>query len=416
MAKKVDNKDKNIIIKNINVRPINRVPLDISKWHNAIKYSEGLTYNKKQLIEIYKQALLDGHLTSLMNKRIDAITNLELKFFDNDNKEVDEINTLINTSYFEKALKEIVASIFWGYTLLELDWSNREGYNNTTYSIDRRHIKPELHIVVRETSDMSGIDYLEHPLALFAGSSELGILAQACQYVIYKRNNTADWAEFNEVFGKPYPVGRYDNPDTAELLNEAFTQAGFDAYIIAPKDAEIDLKTTNSGTGSGDLFKSHRDAMNEEMSILILGQNLTTKVSGDGSYAATNSHHEVEESIHNSDREYTIKILNEKLIPILNRIGYNAVGQFRFVQADEMSLKDRIGVDAQLNNIIPINPDYFYETYGVPKGEQKTIKEEESPDDMQEDEQEQEQKLNFKQKVNFLHRLFGSKKKSPLAF
>jgi phage gp29-like protein len=369
MARKKGSTD--LIINQVNVRPVNRRNIDIQKWRLAIQSAESLSFNRKQLYDIYAEILLDAHLRSITEKRVNAICNLQLRFFDEQNKEVDEIEMLIETSFFEQLLQEIVKAKIYGFTLLELDWQVSPDYKNKTYSIPREHVKPELGIVVANSGDTTGFDYTEHPFVIFAGSkTDLGLLNQASPLVIYKRNNVSDWADYNELFGKPYPQGSYSNDDTADLLTQAFEKAGFDAYMVAPEDAKITLHTSGSGS-SNDNFKSLREAMNEELSILILGQNLTTKVSGDGSYAATSAHGEVEESIHTTDREFTLKVLNEQLIPILNNIGYKANGHFDFVYTDDISIDKRIDIDTKVAGLVPIDDSYFYETYGIPAPTQK---------------------------------------------
>jgi phage gp29-like protein len=396
MAKKTK---QNILISQVNVKPVNRESLDIQKWRSAHKTAESTSKNRKQLYEIFDEILLDAHLSSVIEKRQNSITNLQLKFFDKNNKDVEEMDAIINTTYFEEMLKELINAKFWGFSLLELDWSPVEGYQNKTYLIDRRHVKPEMGVVVPNPSDATGIDYLEHPFALFAGGTGLGVLLKACPMVIYKRNNTGDWGDYNELFGKPYPQGKYANDDTRLLLTEAFEKAGFDAYMVAPNDAEITLHMPNGGSSNGN-FKDLRDAMNEELSILILGQNLTSKVTG-GSFAASQTHMEVEESIHTADREFVVKHLNEKLVPILQRLGYKADGSFQFVYMDEVSLIDRIEIDSKVANMVPVADDYFYETYNIPKPTGKSTKQSKSTDE----------KLSIDKPESFLTRLFFKKKK-----
>lgn len=364
MAKKTP---ENILINQVNVRPINRSNIDIQKWRQALKAAESMSHNRQLLYDIYEEIMLDAHLKSITEKRINAIVNLELKFFDDNNQENEEITKLVETSYFELLLKEIVKAKLWGITLAEVDWNPSEGNQNKTYNVNRKHVKPEFGIVAVNSGDTVGIDYTEHPFAIFAGDGDFGLLLQACPMVIFKRNNVSDWADFNELFGKPYPQGKYTNPDTADLLTKAFEGAGFDSYMVAPDDADIILHQSSSGTGTSDLFANLRSAMNEELSILILGQNLTSMAGDTGSYAAAKKHGEVEESIHTTDREFVIRILNEKLIPVLNNSGFNVKGKFQFVYSDDVPLKDRILIDTQLASLVPIDDDYFYETYDLPK-------------------------------------------------
>ncbi len=356
----------NILINQVNVRPVNRTNIDIQKWRAALKTAESMSKNRQQLYDVYEEIMLDAHLKSITEKRINAVVNLEIKFFDKNNQENEELTKIISTSYFETLLKEIAKAKLWGISLMEIDWSNKEGYLNKTYTIDRKHVKPEFGIVALNPGDMQGVDYVEHPFAIFAGDADFGLLLQACPLVIFKRNNISDWADFNELFGKPYPQGSYTNTDTADLLTQAFEKAGFGAYMVAPEDAKIILHQGNTGT-SNENYKALREAMNEELSILILGQTLTSTVGATGSYAASKTHSDVEESIHTTDREFVMRVLNESLIPVLIRSGFKADGSFQFVYGDDVNLTERILIDTQLSAIVPIDDDYFYETYNIPK-------------------------------------------------
>lgn len=392
MAKKTDN----IIIRNVKVRPVNRINYDIQKWRNALKYAESENKTRYTLYDIYEEILLDGHLSSLITKRMNALTNIEMKFFDRTGKEVDEINQLINSFMFEKLLTEILLSKFWGFSLLQINLVNKN-----IDSIDRRYVKPEFNIVTQNGFETAGINYADYPDVLFAGDGDYGLLLKACPYVIFNRNNTSDWAEYNEIFQRPYAKGQYDNDDTEKILYEAFEKAGFHSYMVAPSDAKIELITAaNSGSGSQS-YEVFKNAMNEALSILILGQNLTTTVK-EGSLAASQTHADVETGFHNADREFVIKTLNERFIPILQHFGYNADGEFKIIYTDELPLEKRILIDAQLANIIPIDDEYFYETYNIPKAKVKKEKEEEEEEKETEDKKLTATKSTFFEKIGKL--------------
>jgi phage gp29-like protein len=360
MAKKTN---QNIIVQNISFKAVNRTNIDIAKWRQALKNAEADSKTRYGLYDIYEEILLDGHLSSLIEKRINAITNLELKFFDKSGKENEDVNSLINTIWFEKLLKEIILAKFYGFSLIQI-LGLRNDEKPKVESVDRRYIKPEFGIVTKTGSEVIGVNYNDYPDVLFIEDSKYGILLKACVYVILNRNNISDWADFNEVFGKPYAQGTYQNDDSADILSKAFEAAKFESYLVAPNDAEIKLHTVNfSGSFP---FQYFNDKMSEALSILILGQNLTTKVDG-GSFAAAQTHGDVEQNINYADQTFVIKTLNEKFIPILQYYGYNIDGNFSFIYSDELPLEKRIEVDIKLANIIPIDNDYFYDTYNVPK-------------------------------------------------
>jgi hypothetical protein len=142
----------NILIQQIDIRQINRSNVGIDTWRNAIRAAESIINpNRKQLYELYADMLLDGRLESAINKRIMAITTTDLKFSDK-GKDNEAIEAMINTEEFAELQKEILNTIFWGYTLINLDFQDSKIVPTL---IDRRHVKPELGIVVRNPGDVA---------------------------------------------------------------------------------------------------------------------------------------------------------------------------------------------------------------------------------------------------------------------
>ena len=70
--------------------------------------------------------------------------------------------------------------------------------------VPRKHVDPVRELILRHQTDITGHSWNEYTDLLFVGSpSDLGLLAKAAPWVIYKRNTTGDWAQFSEVFGMP---------------------------------------------------------------------------------------------------------------------------------------------------------------------------------------------------------------------
>ena len=93
------------IHKTLTHRPPARTPQDISKWRNAIRSAD---YGRVwQLVELFDDLLLDPVLSNAVEKRIMAITNAEI-VFSKGNKNVPQIDDLIDTPEFEELLRENV--------------------------------------------------------------------------------------------------------------------------------------------------------------------------------------------------------------------------------------------------------------------------------------------------------------------
>lgn len=396
MAQRNKNTDnKNLVVNQLVIKTLNRQTQDIDKWRTALKSAD---LNRRTLLyNLYEDILLDNRLSDAIDKRILAITNADLIFSVND-QEVEEINELMRSDAFRIMLREIMLAQFWGVTVLELDFS--EGFN--VYSIPRTHIRPDKKIIALNENDETGISYVNDPfLVPVLGDEKFGIILKTCPYVIYKRGNFGDWAQYAELFGMPFRLAKYDTFDeqTRILLTQAMEESGSASYAVIPKTGDIEYKD-NKSTGDGGLYDLLRKACNEEITIGVLGQTLTTTQGDKGARSLGEVHLEVQEGKHANDRRFVATILNSLILPRLEARGFPVKGgRWSFPEKGEtISLTNRITIDKQLDEIIEIEPDYFYETYGIPKpkdgGGKKAKPEPPQPPQQQSKEPKQKVKLS----------------------
>lgn len=360
-----------IVINNVNVSPNRRDTQDIAKWRNAHIQAEGPNQNRVRLYDLYDDLLVDGFLHAMLRKRTSAVTNRKLVFLDAEGRRVPEVSTLAKKSYFRDLITEIMASLYWGHSLVELHWpAANTATPGWTKVVPRKHVKPRFGIVTQQQNDLAGIPYREAPFSattIEVGDEEsLGLLLQAAPYVIYKRGGFGDWAEFAEVFGMPFRWASYNNEQTRQVLETALAEAGSAGYVVAPTDANIQFHHGSNGQGN-DVFRFLRMACNEEIAITVLGNTMTTTEARNSGYAQSETHADGEAELNADDRAMVLSILNEKLNAYLSSLGYPvANGEWHWEEEDRTPLKDRIDIDTKLMGIIPIASSYFYERYGVP--------------------------------------------------
>lgn len=110
-----------------------------------------------------------------------------------------------------------------------------------------------------------------------------------------------DWAQYSEVHGRPIRVGKYPegaNKDDKENFSEDLRTLGSDASIVFTDAFDLTLLEATADT-----WKSFEGLINwcdKSISIAMLGQNLTTDVSG-GSFAAATVHADVKQDIIEGD-------------------------------------------------------------------------------------------------------------------
>lgn len=376
LADRASKVPQTIIVNRTTVRPIRRGSQDITKWRQALVAAESETDQRYLLYELYMDMLLDGFMLRQKEKRIDAITNTDLTFTV-DGTPVKEVEDLQRRMYFQDLLRHVMDTRFWGHTLLELYWPQfgDEAGAGRTYLVNRMHVKPRLGVVTRERWEITGIEYRKPPysrVTLEVGKDDdLGLLLPVSQYVIYKRGNFGDWAEFAEVFGMPFRWATYNSEHSREILEKAMDEAGSAGYVVAPEDAKLQFFNPTSGAQSNDIFRFLRDACNEEISITILGNSMTTTEARQSGYAQSKTHSETQEEVHKADRRWVLRILNEKLNPYLESIGYPVKGgHWGYEEEDTLSLTERLNVDMQVSSKVAIPDSYWYEKYKIPKPEE----------------------------------------------
>lgn len=362
-----------IVINKLEVRPIVRQSQDIQRWRSAHLMAEGIGQQRALLYDIYSDVLLDGYLSEgLMGKRRMSITNKTLVFTNQDGTKNDAIVTLTEKTPFEDLLKHIIDARFWGHSLIELNWIKDDTTDNETILIPRKHVKPRSKIVVKSEWDSEGHAYNEPPFSetviAVGGEEDLGILNMVTPLALWKRANMGDWAEFIETFGMPTVFAKYNNEQSRKVLIDALDKMGSRGRAVMPNDASMEYHDT-SGSSRGDVFNDFRASLNEEMSITVLGNTMTTSEAKNSGYAQSKTHEKSQAEVHKDDCRFVLRILSEKLTPFLVRIGYTecAGGKWQFVDEETMSLAERLEIDLKVAEKVPISEDYWYEKYKIPR-------------------------------------------------
>lgn len=347
-----------------------RFNIDTSDFMAAIHAAENVDYAQRtKLYDLYTDILLDAHLSSVIDKRKNAVLSSSVEFQRN-GKPDDAINEQILSPWFYRCVSDILDARFWGFSLLQF-YKNNEWIDYDL--VPRKHVEPIRKLILSRQTDIQGISWDEFSDLLFVGrDADLGLLAKAAPWVIYKRNTTADWAQFSEVFGMPIQEYIYDTDDE-DARERALLDAnsiGSLATFIHGKDTELQLREAGNKTGSADVYERLVERCNSEISKLILGNTLTTESSDNGTQALGTVHKKVEESVAKADREYVLKVLNYDMTDIFARMGINTSGgKFCFPEKKDVDPNTEMSVLTQLHTTfsLPIDDDYLYEKFGIEK-------------------------------------------------
>ena len=355
---------KPIVVQQIVVQAPQRRVYDIGDWRSALRSADN--GRPKYLYDLFEDIMIDGVLADAINKRIEAVLNAEVVFMNARGQEEPAIAAMIDTTAWETLIREIMHRLFYGRAGVEL-------FFNSGFHVEP--IKPKYidldncQILLNDTGDRS-VPYDQDPNLLVVGRpGDYGLLLKAAPYAIWKRGGFGDYAQWIELFGMPQRIGKYNtfDPQSRELLKQALEEAGSAPYLVIPKEADIETKEVNRGSGSS--FNEFRQATNEEMLITILGQTLTTIQGERGARSLGEVHLQVEDSKHTSDLRFVQRTLNERLLPVLETCGLPVKGG-RFVYpkaADPLSVDEIV----KLSTIIDI-PAFIHDKYSIPmpdKGE-----------------------------------------------
>lgn len=358
-----------LIINEINIRSVNRTKKDIATWRSALIAAESTAFpNRSRLYDLYDDILLDGHLSGVITKKINAVLNKDL-YFETAGKRLPEMDDLINSVPFRELVHTIIETLLWGISAIEFVPGDTFAFNK----IPRKHIKPDKGIIAWEQNGNDGIPYTGMQNVWIIGNpSDLGLLLKCAPYCLYKRGGLADWAQFIELFGQPVRVIKYDSYDeqTRAELRRILDESGSSLAMMIPRQTDFEIKDGKQANSDGGLQHSFIKALNEEISVTVLGNTETTNSSKSAGYAQSKIHQEQQFEITRADMAYTAAMLNTPAFHnILRAYGYPVDGG-KFVCSKDMNvehLHKRIEIDKELSTIIQIPAAYWHDTYGIPE-------------------------------------------------
>jgi phage gp29-like protein len=207
-----------------------------------------------------------------------------------------------------------------------------------------------------------------------------GLLRVVAYMFLFKNFAVKDWVTFNEIFGMPLRLGKYDPSASKEdiaALKEAIRSLGSDAAGVISKTTEIEfVEAAGRLTGSYNPYEVMADFCNREMSKAVLGQTLTTDTKGStGTYAAGKVHADVRRDLVEADAKAIAKTIRQQILRPL--VGYNfgwdkkkKVPRFALLIQDAPDLKEDSEVvknlkEAGFGKRIPLR--WANDHFGIPE-------------------------------------------------
>lgn len=354
----------------ITIQP-QRFGLDLSHYKNAIRAAENMDYTQRtRLYDMYADAMLDTHMISVVGKRKNSVLRTPIEFW-RDGVPDDIINNNIKSPWFYKFIGDVLDAQLWGFTLVQFI-TGKDGFVDY-FCVPRKHVDPQLGLIKRYQSDISGVPFSDYPgLLMINGDTNLGLLAGCLPWTIRKNGSIGDWCQFSELFGMPIRDYSYDANDEgarARTLADAMAQGGGSVFIHQ-EGVKLSFIEAGNKTGSADVYDKLVRVCNAELSKAILGNTLTTEASDKGTQALGTVHQDAEEGNTDADKTFVLNVLNYYMTDIFTMIGLSTQGgKFVFTDTAKTSKTEKATLLKIARNELglPIDDDYIYQELGIEK-------------------------------------------------
>jgi hypothetical protein len=345
---------------------------ETSDWQEAreARYNpvNPLTYSLQQ---IYRDAMLDNHLSGAINNRILQIINKEFLLKDQSGNVDVQRSLFVQNRNFRKIIRAALESKLFGYSMLFIS-DFEEGKIKSVMEIPRENVIPEKGIIVQDMLNPNSNriyfkDYPQFLIYIQLGSNSVGDLERLAPLTIYKRHSWASWDEFEQIFGVPIRIARtmintQKHKDDLQMWLETMGTAN---YAILDKQTDIEIKE-NSKSDAYNVFLQKIEIINKEISKGILGETMT--MDDGSSQSQANVHLETLNQVIAADIADIEDWVTDNFLPILRSLGYDIPEGYYFVLQEKISInpQEKIKIDAELlRNGLRLSKEYLESTYEV---------------------------------------------------
>lgn len=343
---------------------------EIRKWRNALKMAEDPTNPRNYVLQdLYENLKADGHFIAQSELRKAATTSRKFSVKDIKTGEVDEEKTkLLQKKWFYNFMEKGLECITKGYTILELVNSASMDWR----LVPRRNVCGRLQRVYLEVGGDKYIDIstgFENNIVRFGEPEDLGIMADICGGLIWKRNAQQSWAEFSERYGMPLISATTNKTDDANVakVQKMLQALGEAATAVLPEGTSLNIQPFTGGD-SFQVYKAQIDALDNEISKAIVGG---TMVTDNGSSRSQSEVHErnLDEKLAQADSRLVEFVVNDQLFPILDYWGYGIspkTDYFEFDRGSELTLKEHWDIVNAALQHYEIDQEWVSKTFDIP--------------------------------------------------
>ncbi|OGP61830.1 MAG: hypothetical protein A2V67_04910 [Deltaproteobacteria bacterium RBG_13_61_14] len=295
-------------------------------------------------------------------------------------------NAISSIPHFHQTLNELNDAVYRGLAIGELLWAIRDGQA----VVERIEIRPPRKFILDKNEDLKifnakdleGDPIPEHKFILHTVTRQgsllrAGLGIKLLWLYLFKSWTLKDWVSFAEAYGFPLRIGKYPNEATPEqiaVLTKAIISLATDMGCVIPQGMDISFQEAQR-YGSVQVYDRLINLCNEEITIIITGQTLTTSTPAEG--GGTRAQGQVHASVRQDYLEADCMNLQETLsydlvrpIIIFNFGPQKAYPRFKlhFEPAEDlMQMANMLQILVGAGTKIP--QSYVYERFNLPEPE-----------------------------------------------
>ncbi len=277
-----------------------------------------------QLYKLYKNLMLDNHLSSVIDSRSLFCQRSAFKMVDEKGNEDEEATWLLQRIWFDDFIKYCILHRFQGRKLIELfDIDPETKELASIEEIPMPFFNPTKGLITKESGGSTGWDYKEgayQPYYIQLGkNTDLGMLADMAPIILAKKLGIGSMLDYVEKYGVPALFITTDREDNARLkeLYEAASNFKSNGFMVGRGQEKFEIGKDSGGNTEN--FIKVAEFANDEVSKRILGgSGLTDEKSFVGSseiqFRLANDRFE-------SDKLYVKNVVDKDLVPRLIKIS-----------------------------------------------------------------------------------------------
>ena len=222
-----------------------------------------------------------------------------------------------------------------------------------------------------------------HTTAAKSGLAIRGGLARIAAWAwLFKNYTLKDWVRFAEAYGMPIRIGKFEPGASDKDMDALWTAVANvvpDMAAIIPASMEIEFEGENSVQGRSEIYKDLVGYIDNQLSIAVLGQTLTTEAGDRGARSLGEVHDLVRRDIEHSDGRQLAATLRRDLITPMVALNRGERDEYPRVVIERETPPDRQAIAEALDKLVPlglkVKADEVRQIMGfeMPEGEDEVL-------------------------------------------